>query len=250
VNVRFVAPYRPFPPEAPHHQELAAFDWIAAIRQMSDSVQRVHPGCPVHVITDVDTDLPVPTLQYDTRTRRLMLWYLEICACYLLSTDFDRDTIMLDSDQLIYGDLTKWFAPYMDLGICVRRTPKNAPGLPILNGVQFWPIKGKRVLAEFYLRALEIAQTLSEKDLVWGADTVALDRLLAPLQLGIQQRDGVRVRLIDANDVIEALSQTQIRHLSVGKMQKPTRPVLCFRNTRKPFMADVYRQTIATEVSA
>lgn len=249
-SVRFVLPFRPFVAEAPHHQELAAFDWIAAIRMLIESLQRTHPGAEVHVLTDVDTDLPLPTLQYATTSRRLMLWNLEVCAAFLRSADFDRDTIVLDSDQLVYGDLTRWLAPQMDLGICIRKTPKNAPGLAILNGVQFWVHRGKTRLPRFYERALEVARDLGDEAIVWGADTIALERLLDPLDLGLWYRGDLRVRLIDSNEVIEALNAAQIRHLEAGKMRPPFRPVLDFRNTRKVHMAEVYRQTIAEAVPA
>lgn len=245
--MRIVAPFRPFPLEAPHHQELAAFDWMDAIAMMSESAADAC-RCDVHVLTDVDTALPFQTLKYRTVQRRLMLWYLEIAACYLESDDFDQDTVMLDSDQLIYGDLSRWFAPYMDLGICIRRTPKDAPGLAILNGVQFWAYRGRHRLADFYRRALAIAEQLSEPEIVWGADTVALERLLEPLIPGLYRRGDVRVRLIDSTEIIEALNTAQLRHLEAGTLKKPVRPVLDFRNTRKPHMRAVYEATLTKEV--
>jgi len=248
-SIRVVAPFRPFPPEAPHHQELAAFDWMDAIAMLTDSV-RASCGVELRVLTDVDTDLPCSTLQYQTTHRRLMLWYLEIAACYLDSPAFDRDTIALDSDQLVYQDLASWFASRMDIGIVIRATPKGLPGFPILNGVQFWAHRAKAKLVEFYRDALAIAEQLPEADIVWGADTVALCRLLEPLSVGMHDRSGLRVRFIQGNDLIEALSLVQIRHLEAGKMQRPTRPVLDFRNTRKPYMRAVYEATIARTVQA
>lgn len=242
-RLRFVAPFRPFPLEAPHHLDQPAFDWMRAIREMTASVHATHPGADVQVLTDVDTALPMPSLKYVTQTRRLMLWYLEVCACYLESADFDRDTIMLDSDQLIYGDLSPWLSSPTELGIMVRRPPKDGPGFPILNGVQFWPLRGKGKLGAFYRQALAIAEALPETDILWGADTVALERLLSPLTPGLVHRAGLRVRLIWSKDVIAALSGGQIRQLEAGKPIHPACAVLDFRNTRKPFMPVAFAAT-------
>lgn len=242
--MKVVTAFRPLPLEADHHKELHDFDWMDAIRMLSDSIAATS-GQTLQVLTDVDTTLPFETLRYTTTHRRLMLWWLEIAACYLESTDFDDDTVFLDCDQLVYGNLSRWFVPYMDLGICIRRPPKNGPGLAILNGVQFWSVRAKSHLAGFYRRALAIAETLPDDLVKWGADTVALERLLAPLAEGLWRRGDLRVRLIDSDDVIEAFSSTQIRHLDAGKMRRPTRAVLCFRNTRKPFMRPAYEATIA-----
>lgn len=244
-RIRIVAPFRPFVAETGHHQLLSDFDWIDAIRMMKASAERAC-GCEVHVLTDVDTDLPFPCFKYATTTRRLMLWYLEIAACYLESADCDCDTIALDSDQLIYQDLARWFTRYADLGILVRKPPKSVGGYPILNGVQWWSHKAKVPLAAFYRRALALAMTLPEEELIWGADTIALWKLLAPLAYGMFERDGLRVRMIDANEVIEPLSYEQQCQIDSGKkMRRPYRAVLDFRNTRKLYMRRVFDQTLA-----
>lgn len=245
--IRVVAPYFPLPLEAPHHQELAAFDWADAIRMLSQSV-KLACGVEMQVVTDEAAEgipaLPAPALRYATQQRRLMLWTLEACACYLESEAFDRDTVMLDCDQLVYGNLAKYFNPHVDLGILVRPTPKGAPGLPILNGVQFWSRRGKAALGPFYRQALRIAEALPEADIVWGADTIALDRLLAPLERGLRRRCGLAVHLMESTDVLEALNSSQVRHLAVGKMRRPFRDVLDFRNTRKVHMRAVFEQTL------
>lgn len=251
--LRIVAPFRPFAPEAEHHVALAGFDWMAAVRMISHSAE-IACGVPVQVITDVDTDLPVPCLKYVTRERRLMLWYLEVAACYLESDDFDRDTVMVDADQLIYKNLRPWFRPGADLGILLRtRYPKgDLMALPILNGVQFWAVAGKVRLAAFYRQALAVAAGLPEDLLVWGADTVALARLLAPLTVGTHDRAGLRVALIDSSDVLVALSSTHMRWLEAGQFQRfmQMAPVLDFRNYRKTYMQRAYDATVASEVLA
>lgn len=242
-----MAPFRPMPAEYDHHKALTDFDWHGAIRMMSDSVQR-SCGCPVQVLTDVDTDLPFDCLQYVTRHRRLMLWYLEIAAVYLESDAFDRDTVMLDSDQLVYGDLARWFVSYMDLGVLVRElSPKDPNGFPILNGVQWWAHRAKPRLAAFYRRALAVAESLPDEKIAWGADTIALQHLLAPLApIGfLAQRAGLTVRFIDADDVLERLSSVQIRQLQTGRRIERTRDVTCFRNMRKLFMKDFYDATLS-----
>jgi hypothetical protein len=238
------------PAEYDHHKALMDFDWHGAIRMMSDSVAR-SCGQSVQVLTDVDTDLPFDCLKYVTTHRRLMLWYLEIAAVYLASDDFDRDTIALDSDQLVFGDLARWFAPLMDLGILARPLPPKDPeGFTILNGVQLWSHRAKPALAAFYRQALALAETLPEDVIAWGADTVALQMLLDPVvdYLGaIVPRAGLRVRLLAADDVLERLSSTQIRHLQSGERITRTRDVLDFRNMRKRFMKEFYAATFAAD---
>ncbi len=203
------------------------------------------------MLTDEDADLafPVPTIRHATTRRRLMLWYLEIAAAHLTSPAFDRDTIMLDSDQLVFEDLGAWFTPYTDLSIVARvLRPKDLPGFQILNGVQWWPVASARRLAAFYRVALEMAEGMTEAEIAWGADTVALERLLGPIDatcIGtIVDRGGVRCRLIAEEAMIERLSSVQIRHLAEGKTLTRHRPVLDFRNTRKPFMAATYEKLI------
>jgi hypothetical protein len=141
VSLRIVAPFRPFPPESDLHKQMPDFDWIDAIRLLQASVEQSCPSATFHVITDADTDLPLPTLQYVTTRRRLMLWTLEACLRYLASDDFDRDTVMLDCDQLVYGDLSHLVSANVDLMVCIRpveKQRKNPTAMPILNGVQVW----------------------------------------------------------------------------------------------------------------
>ena len=92
-----------------------------------------------------------------------MLWTLEVCLAYLSSTDFNRDTVMLDCDQLVFKDLRPFFAPGADLGLLVRPTPKHRDSWKqLLNGVQFWPLRGKARLIPFYEEALARAARLPE----------------------------------------------------------------------------------------
>ena len=238
--IRIVAPFRPFPLEADHHREQADFDWMDAIHMMSTSAARAC-RCPVHVLTDVDTDLPFDCLKYETIERRLMLWNLEICAQYLASDDFDRDTIMLDSDQIVLHDLAPRFPEGVDAGILIRPAAKHITGQPILNGVQFWAMRGRERLVAFFRQALVIAKALPEKQIQWGADTDALRVLLEPLSLGIHQRAGLTVALLESRTVIETFSSVHEKWLAAGTpFAVPTKPVLDFRNLRKPFMRPVY----------
>lgn len=251
-DIRLVAPYFPLPAEYAHHKALTGFDWIGAIRMLFDSARRVCGDCPMHVITDVSADLPLPTLKYPTHHRRLMLWYLEAAVRYLESSDFDRDTVMLDSDQLIYGDLSKWFTDDMDLGILARELPPKDPdGFTVLNGVQFWAYRAKDRLAGFYRQALALAQTLPEDVIAWGADTRVLEQLLDPLAIGATtDRAGVRVRFIESKDVLERVTKRQIYQMRSGAKVQIKRDVSCFRNMRKLHMKDFYRATLGTLVTA
>jgi len=243
--VRIVAPFRPFPPENELHQELSDFDWNEAIRMLFHSVA-IACRCEAHVITDVDTHLPLPALKYATTHRRLMLWNIEVCLRYLESDDFDQDTVMLDADQLVYHDLSKFFIPGVDLAVLVRPTLKHRDSWKkVLNGVQFWSYRGKARLVHFYRQALEIAEALPEDLQRWGGDTQALRQLLEPIELGtLQQRAGLTVQMLDYAQVLEALCETQIKWLGEGRMPISSRAVLDFRWRRKTFMKRVYEATV------
>lgn len=246
-GIRVVLPFRPFAPESELHKELADFDWIAAMQMLAHTV-RVICRCPVHVITDVDTDLPLPCLKYETTHRRLMLWNLEVCLKYLESEDFDRDTVMMDSDQLVYQDLAPLFRGGVDLGVLIRKNndkttqAPNENRFPILNGVQLFSRKGKGRLQKFYREALRVAEELPEDRIVWGADTDALRILLEPLEAGLSFRHGARVMMQDSRQVLEAISEKYFAE--DGSVQWPSRPVCDFRWRRKTFMRRFYDATI------
>lgn len=250
--MKLVAPFRPFPKESVYHQALADFDWIDAIRMLSRSAE-VSCGVPVHIITDVDTDLDldVPILKYRTEHRRLMLWTLEACLRYLESDDFVQDTVMLDCDQLILKDLRPWFGQLCDLTVLMRTTPKHQHAWnKLLNGVQFWSVRGKKRLIALYRHVLAVAEQLPDADLQWGGDTIALRNVLEPMAPGFSLRSGVRVRMVDYQDVLEALSEDQIRGMAHGIAPKPTRAVFDFRYGRKLHMRQAYEMTVGKAVAA
>lgn len=246
--MRVIAPFLPLPPENIHHQAMADFDWIGATRMMMDSVTR-SCRCPVHVVTDVSVHLPLPALQYPTRHRRLMLWVLESYIKYIESTDFDQDTVVLDCDQLVYANLSQFFVPHADLGLLIRPTHKHRDTWKkLLNGVQFWSVRGKERLLDFFQRALVEAEGLSDDLIRWGADTAAIRNLIEPIQLGMQDRAGIRLNLMEYSRVLEALSEDDITRLRKGIAPRPLRAVMDFRYQRKLHMRQVYEMTVAKEV--
>jgi hypothetical protein len=244
-KIRVVAPFRPFPPESGHHLSLQDFDWMEALQMMAHSAA-ISCRCPVHAITDVDTELPIASLRYETKERRLMLWTLEACIRYLQSNDFDRDTVMLDVDQLIYRDLAPFFHKRVDLGVLIRPQEKHAKtgAQPMLNGVQFWRRESQTALVKFYKKALDLAKTLPEERIVWGADTDALLMLLQPLDVTAKDRSGVTVRMFDSSLVLESFS-TPVHQAMMerGEPPWPEKAVLDFRSQRKRAMPKVYRAT-------
>jgi hypothetical protein len=175
-------------------------------------------GVPVQVITDTSADLSLPALRYETTHRRLMLWVLEACVKYLESDDFDRDTVCLDCDQLIFSDLSRFFAPRMDLGILLRpMMARRDTWKKVINGVQFWAVRAKSKLAAFYRAALARAEQMSGELQAWGADTQALRELLEPITaVGLVERMGLRVHLISDTRVSFPLTETQIEGLQAG----------------------------------
>jgi hypothetical protein len=243
-----VSPFRPFPAESVEHQVLGPFDWEGALAMLRESVRR-SCGVETFAITDVDTTLPIPTHAFETRERRLMLWILEVSLRYLESPAFERDTVMISPDILILGDLSPWFAA--DLGVLVRPEPKHQEsGRSILNQVQWWRVRAKKQLVRFYRQALDIARTLPEPTITWGADTVPLQRLLDPLEVGIVDRDGLSVSLIHASVPMDSLSGININRIEQGLPLLVSRPVLDFRYTRKRHMRAAFESLFPVEVTA
>lgn len=240
--IRIVAPFRPFPAESELHKGLPDFDWIEALKMLVHTARVYSKADEVHAITDVDTDLPVPCLKFRTHHRRLMLWTLEVCLRYLESDAFDRNTVMLDVDQLVFGDLRLSFVNGADISLLVRTDAKHQQpgGQPLLNGVQFWRAKSKKRLVGFYRRALVIAEQLPEERLVWGADTDAVRQLIEPIEVGVRERHGVSVNLIESTNVIESYSRRHADLVAAGQPLWPLAPVLDFRWTRKTAMPVVY----------
>ena len=239
ADLRVVSPYRPFAPESQSHQMLGPFDWVGALEMLRASVHRSN-GCETVAISDVDTDLPGPSRHYVTTERRLMLWILEIALAYLQSDDFDVDTILLSPDLLVFGDLRPWMTPYFT--VLMRGA---YPNHPILNGVQFWPVKQQAPLVDFYTRALAIGRTLDEGYLRWGGDTEPLRQLLQPLAPGLVMRDGKPLaRLIESDEIIQAFTTLQAAALTRGAAIVPVRAILDFRYTRKQHMRAYFEATI------
>lgn len=246
TGIRIVVPFRPFAPESDLHRTLRDFDWLAALRMVVHSAVEACQ-CPVHAVTDRDTDLPVPALQYVTRERRLMLWVLEACAAFLSSEAFDRDTIALDVDQIVTRDLAPLMPPDADLGLLIRPQPKPNGGERLLNGVQFWSVRAKDRLAGFYRSVLDRACRLSDDEIRWGADTIALRQLVEPLAIGTQLRAGLRVAFIEEFRVLEAFSSEQMFRLKRGDAWPTTRPVIDFRYKRKGAMRPVFESIFGVQ---
>lgn len=245
-GIRVVAPYKPFKPECGTHQllEREGFDWPAAIAMMMQTTRESNDDCPVHILTDLETPLAVPALRYDTSSQRLMVWSIEVCLRYLQSDDFDRNTVMLDCDQLVFGKLRKWFKKDSseDLGVLIRPHGKHiqAGGEPLLNGVQFWHRAGRDRLVAFYARCLEVVQQLPEHRIAWGGDTDALRMLIEPLELGVSERSGAMVQMWQSDEVLESWSSTQSAMLDAGEVPVVRHAVLDFRALRKRDMAKMF----------
>ena len=239
--LRAVAPFKPFPPESDLHRAVAdQFDWIEALRMLGASVAQSAPFCSFQALTDLTTQLPVPVLRYDLHETRLMLWLLEACVAYLRSDAFDRDTVMLDVDQLVVKPLAPHF-PNADLGVLVRQT-KRPQDMALLNGVQFWRVRAKDRLAGFYQQVLDTARAMSDDVIRWGADGNALVECLKPLGNGADfgMRHGLKVAFIKAPTVLEEWSTMHMAELENGKLLGPSRPVYDFRYKRKVWMPRVF----------
>lgn len=242
--MRVVTPFRPFPAESQAHQMLGPFDWVGAIQMLRASVER-SCGCDTVTLTDVDTELPVPTFQFVTEERRLMLWILEVSRAYLASDWFDQDTVMVSPDMLVYQPLSPYFMA--DLGILVRGG-KFAEHRPVLNSVQWWAHAAKDRLVAWYDAAIAYARQLPESSIIWGADTEPFEQLLAPLVRGTVSRRGrLSVAFLPCEEIVEALRTRD--HIG-ATLPAPSVPVVDFRYNRKRFMREYFNATFQSEVRA
>jgi FkbM family methyltransferase len=71
--------------------------------------------------------------------------------------------------------------------------------------VQFWRHASKERLVDFYRHVLDIGVGLPEAFQVWGADTVAIEELLAPMAGGTIIRNGLTAAMIPFESVIQYL---------------------------------------------
>jgi FkbM family methyltransferase len=244
-SFRVVTPFRPFKPESKEQKDVETnggpFDWLAAIAMMRESVLRAC-GAEVVTLTDVDTDLPGPTFRYHTLSRRLMIWIIEVALRYIGSADFDRDTILVMPDMLVFGDLGRWFrVGDFDLGLVAREHPDR----PLLNSVQFWPVARRLALGRLYAAALEETRNLTEAEVVWGGDTIPFARLFQPVRPGsrVVHRLGI-VRYFDADQVLKAFTTPLFRK------PKPDGVVVDFRYLRKLHMRSYFERTFPPMLEA
>ena len=246
--MQVVSPYRAIPAGMhPHDDLLAGFDWIEAARMLAASV-RQSCDCDTWVITDQATTVPVPSLALPTTEPQLMLWILEVSLRFLESAHFDRDTVFVSPDTLVFGPLAPYFAG--DLSVIIRPGTKYARR-PIINSVQWWPVRAQRRLVRFYERALTIARGLSEGLVTWGADSEPLRQLLAPIVPGRDMRSGLDVRMIPMGEVMHSLHQREIDELAAGRVPPaPTVPIVDFRYTRKLHMPAYYQAFLGSAVPA
>lgn len=239
MNVRIVNPFAPFEPESPAHLKLGAFDWVDAIAMHRVTTRRSNGEDSV-IITNETADLPGPLLRYPTRQAQLMLWILEVALLYLRSDDFDRDTVMMSPDTFCCADMKPFFTGDFDIGLLVREGEEWAKK-PLLNAVQFWPVKSKVKLIAFYEKVMRIAETLPENQKRWGGDTTPIVQLILPIDLGLRERAGVTVKMIDARSLLVYASPWLKRP---GKHPRPDGVVVDFKYQSKRNMRQFFEQEI------
>jgi hypothetical protein len=236
-----VAPYRPFHTGRAEHE---GFDWLAAARLLARSVDRTCQ-CPTYVLTDVDTDLPVPTIQVVTRERQLQLWILDVALRYLESSQFTDDTVMVSPDSLVLANLAGYFEG--DFGVIIR---PGHPKHPMLNSVQWWPRASRDRLIAIYQQALAVGRTLPARIIKWGADTLPFEQLLAPLVPGLHRRQGLHVRMWPAPPILRSVSTFDLVRLTQGHPLKWRNAAIAdFRYKRKPLMKPFFRHVVERGVS-
>lgn len=242
--MKVVSAFRPFPPESIEHQNIGAFDWLAALKMAQTSVV-ASCGAQAYAITDVDTDLPVPSYQFATTHRRLMLWILDVSLRYLESSAFDQDTIFMSPDVLMVGNPAAFCRG--DLAVVVRFREKFLHKRPLLNGIQFWRHAAKAPLVRFYARALALAVQLPADLLRWGADTVPLVQLLEPFTPGTHDREGLQVSFADELRTVSGLASSE---LTRPLKRDGVVPFLDFKYRRKAAMDTYFHAHFGSAVQA
>ncbi len=244
--MRVVTPYRQQAPESAAHRKLGPFDWGAAIEMLTTSVQ-LACGCETVALTDQTTPMEGQHIRFETEEPRLMLWLLEVCLNYLRSEDFDRDTVMLSPDTLVFKDLRPWFKA--DLGVIIRSGEKYQDK-PMLNGAQFWRVSAKTALVDFYARALALGRQCSENELRWGADTTPLLALLQPFRAGPMERNGLHAFGLESTLVFRTIRTSELGDLLNGQRPAwPVVPIVDFKAGRKKAMLAYYHATIGARMS-
>lgn len=234
ADLLVVAPYRAMPAESASHKRLGPFDWVEAARMLRISVAE---SCRCETVILSDDETPVgtsPVLRFPTSEPKLMLWILEVSLAYLHSDAFVCDTVFASPDTIVRGDLRRYFRG--DLTLLTRSNPKYA-ARPILNALQFWPVRSRDALIEFYTQALAIARALPEDAQRWGADSEALRVLIAPIELGLSLRGGLRLACLEASTVLYPIQSSMVTRLQTKRRLAPhPAPVVDFKGQRKQWM--------------
>lgn len=98
-------------------------DWRQMLKVLETSWEQYH-DIPLQVVKQDPPDKKSVAYGLDTNTDKLSLWQVH----------FDQDTIFLDCDMLIKGNLVEGFEEISDIGYTTRRDPS---GFPFNAGVIF-----------------------------------------------------------------------------------------------------------------
>lgn len=238
-RLKIVSPYRCITPYMPFHVELDSGWWVEALRMLRVSGQK-RAGVETFALT-CDTNLPVPHYCYPTEEPLLMLWILEVSLAYMESEQFDQDTVFITPDALVIKSLDGLFSPKFDIAITRKPSPKFIAH-PLMNGLQFWPIASREKLIAFQRTALAMARTLDDEEKRWGADTTPLVRLLGPIEEGLYERSGMRVRIFPSLQVLRTIGSTELRQLEQGLIPEPRSVVMDFKTDRKQYMRPYFER--------
>lgn len=211
--MKVVTPYRRITPYTKYHVRLAneGFDWLDAIRMLASSAEK-RSGVATYALTN--EPLSVPHYAYECGEQELMLWLLEVCACYLESEQFDQNTVCISPDSLVYRHLDIFDGEF-DIAFSCRKNSPAAEKKPLMNGAQWWSHAAKDRLAALFRECLEMARRLPEGLRRWGADTVPLLELLGPVEEGIWSRHGITVRYLPPGSM-RTMTTTTMRKEKMG----------------------------------
>lgn len=206
------------PPEPKAKQ--AGFDWRWAIGELSRTAKKAN--LPTRVVTDSKTDMPDAWLRTgNAKQDGLMLWLLDAQEAAIWNSD--GPIVMTSPDTLIAGRLNMLFGNW-DVCLLTRKKPK-----PIVNSVI--AVNPSEKVGKLWNRVCAYARQLPEHSREWGADIDALVDMLSikPLENGIREVDGIRVRFLPITSVFQSVpSATPHRRLPV--------PIWDFKGSRKRLM--------------
>lgn len=156
------------PKHRPHPtcDDVDYFDLIAASIETS---RRVLGGCRTILLTDESTEIPTGlpvdrTVRLPLPPEEVVRARLNAMVAFLASPLAEADTVFLDSDAVVVGDLSSVFAREFDVAFTTRSNWPNSPDdlMPFNVGVMFTRGQGREAAHGFFAMCVECLDRLEQ----------------------------------------------------------------------------------------